>query len=397
MKIPLLSLVIPTKNRYETLIPLIESMLEINSNELEIVVQDNSSDNSLFCSHFDLEIRDKKILYNYTNETLSAIENCDKAVKLATGKFICFIGDDDGVSKKIIACCEWMNRDGIESVIFERAIYTWPNVEHFFKINNTMNGKLIIPKFKGTVVKIDVQKEIIKVAKSGAQRMFNSPRLYHGIIQKDCLDKMYKDLLTYFPGSVPDMSNLVGLTSYVDSHYFVDLPLIITGQSSKSMSGKNSNRKHQGEIISEISLPSNTSGKWNKKIPFYWSGPTIWAQAALEAANTTNQKQFINNFNYPIVYAYCFAFSSSNYYPRIIKIIFSQYTLFKSMFITIKVFISFIKISVLRMQIIISKILFPINSSTHQDIKSVINEIDTNILQPEILFKDLITLEKIKS
>ena len=44
----LLSIVIPTKNRYDYLCILIKSLLKNQSDEFEIIIQDNSDDNTLF-------------------------------------------------------------------------------------------------------------------------------------------------------------------------------------------------------------------------------------------------------------------------------------------------------------------------------------------------------------
>lgn len=46
----LLSVVIPTKNRYETLIPLIRVLAKWDDADLEIVIEDNSDDNNEFIS-----------------------------------------------------------------------------------------------------------------------------------------------------------------------------------------------------------------------------------------------------------------------------------------------------------------------------------------------------------
>ena len=48
MKSPLLSIVVPTKNRYYYLLKLIELVESIGSPELELVIQDNSDDNDEF-------------------------------------------------------------------------------------------------------------------------------------------------------------------------------------------------------------------------------------------------------------------------------------------------------------------------------------------------------------
>lgn len=369
----LLSIVIPTLNRYETLLPLIKSLCKFKNNNFEIVVQDNSIDNAHFLNFYKEYINDNRIKYFYDNSSFSAIENCDLAVKKAIGKFICFIGDDDGVAEEILLCCEWMEKNDVESVFFNRAIYTWPQTNHYFKFNNSLNGKLLIPKTTGLISRLNVEREYSKIYSSGGQGMFNAPRLYHGIIAKSCLDELYSNLGTYFPGPVPDMSNCIALSKYVKSHYFIDIPLVITGQSSKSMSGKNAVRKHQGEISKEKSLPETTIENWDKRIPFYWSGPTIWAQASIEASKKVGIHSVIKYFNFANMYAYCFAFTSKIYFGRIFNVINNQFSFFQKIKIYLLLSFYMFRISFIRLFILLKKLSHNNDKIDFHDIESVID------------------------
>jgi glycosyltransferase involved in cell wall biosynthesis len=372
----ILSIVIPTLNRYETLLPLLTSLCGFKSFDFEIIIQDNSGDNSEFLVFYEKFKKDNRLKYFHSIEILSAIENCDLAVKKASGEFICFIGDDDGITQEMLNCCEWMKTNNVESVFFNRAIYTWPQTNHYFKFNNVLNGKLIIPNFTGELKKLNVIEEYSKIFKSGGQGMFNCPRLYHGIISKKCLDNLYSDLGTYFPGPVPDMSNCIALSKYIENHYFVDLPLVITGQSSKSMSGKNAMRKHQGEISNEKSLPKSAELIWNQRVPFYWSGPTIWAQAALEASFRINL-DVSRNFNFPKLYAYCLAFTSKEYYPRVFVAMGEEKNPLHKVKLIFSVIFYLIQVNFLRLNILISKFTKNSNKLTFVNIESVISHLDS--------------------
>ena len=96
-----LSIIIPTKNRYETLFPLIEYLETLDTKEVEVVVQDNSKDNSKAINFLNKN-KLSNVKYYYEPSDLSVIGNSDLAVKNATGKYICFIGDDDGVMPYIL-------------------------------------------------------------------------------------------------------------------------------------------------------------------------------------------------------------------------------------------------------------------------------------------------------
>src|ERR1035437_8241765 len=79
---PLLSLIIPTKNRYEYLQIVLEILATIKDVDLEIVIQDNSDESEsrqVFLVSVS-KLNDSRIKYFYCNEILSINENSDKAV-----------------------------------------------------------------------------------------------------------------------------------------------------------------------------------------------------------------------------------------------------------------------------------------------------------------------------
>ena len=65
---PLLSIVIPTKNRYEYLFPVLDASIQyIAGSDYEIVVQDNTHDNSPAIEYF-LRQTDPRIKYFHSPE-----------------------------------------------------------------------------------------------------------------------------------------------------------------------------------------------------------------------------------------------------------------------------------------------------------------------------------------
>lgn len=314
----LLSIVVPTINRYETLQPLVLALMDWKSADFEVIIHDNSTDNSSFLSFLSRHA-DERVRYFHHQGYLSAVANCDLALSKAAGEFVCFIGDDDGLAPQIMELCAWMAANKVESAYCNIALYTWPDSEHAVAINNKYNGKLITPDFNRQIKTLDVESEYTKVIRAGGQAMYHVPRVYQGIVAKACLDKVFAQVGTYFPGPVPDMSNAMALAGKVGRHCFVDAPLIISGHSKKSMSGKNSRREHQGEIKKEKSLPPDTIENWHKQVPFFWSAPTIWAQACLEATRKVHREGQLQRFNFAKLYAYCLVFCNRSYYSRIFK------------------------------------------------------------------------------
>jgi glycosyltransferase involved in cell wall biosynthesis len=106
INIPLLSIVIPTYNRVDSLYSLIDSIGHKNDPELEIVISDDHSDHEIFQK---LKIH----LSEYSNISLfrsavrlGMVKNWNESINKARGEWICFICDDDlfhpnGVSRII--------------------------------------------------------------------------------------------------------------------------------------------------------------------------------------------------------------------------------------------------------------------------------------------------------
>jgi Glycosyl transferase family 2 len=324
---PLLSIVVPTKNRYATLNIIVDQFMSWDSPDFELIIEDNSDDVSEFAPVLARYGSDVRLRYRHTAAPLAATENCEAAVARAVGKVVTFIGDDDSVTRHCIEAAQWMLDHEVEAIVCPVAGYTWPDMEHAVAVNNAYNGKLAPITAKGGVRAINVAAELDQLSRCGAQLMGTIPRLYQAMVQRKALDRLKAGIGTYFPGPVPDMANAVSLSHYIAKCVYADVPLVVAGQSKSSMSGKNSVRKHQGELGLEKSLPADTAERWDARIPRYWSAPTIWSEAAIKAAEATQQHAFVKNFSFARVYANCFAFNDRAHYGRILAAMRSQGTL----------------------------------------------------------------------
>lgn len=92
---PLLSIVIPAFNRVKSLTSLIESIGPKHDDLLEIVITDDS-DNPQISDSLKLVCSDYPNIFLYKNqENLGMVKNWNECIKKASGKWICFMCDDD--------------------------------------------------------------------------------------------------------------------------------------------------------------------------------------------------------------------------------------------------------------------------------------------------------------
>ena len=123
---PLLSIIIPTKNRQYTAVFAVRSVLNITSKKIEVVVQDCSDDTSLgdmIATEFP---NDDRVKYFHSGtETISLTQNWNLAVANTKGKYISGIGDDDAVLPYCLEATEWMDKNDHDAALGPILTYIW--------------------------------------------------------------------------------------------------------------------------------------------------------------------------------------------------------------------------------------------------------------------------------
>lgn len=306
---PLLSIVIPTKNRYKYLYKLVELIDSFHTEEIEICISDNSDDNTCFLNFLRDEGYQDKVVYNHYTEHLSQSENSDKAILMSHGEYVCFIGDDDGVLPEIVKVTRKLKTMGAEAILANNPTYNWPD---YFD-----------PKFKsmlfynlptGTIKRLDAKKELDSVISHGFITLECMPQVYHGIVKRSVLDKLYKQLGTYSPGGSPDIATASALSLIVDNFFYIDMPIIISGQSIHVGGGERALRGNLPKIGDVPYLPHTIVHDWNPRIPDVWCSDTIWPQSAIFAL-TLMDYPGVNNVDYDNLLA-IFLNNHSRYYNQ---------------------------------------------------------------------------------
>jgi len=301
----LLSIVVPTKNRSEYLKAFIDLYSTFDNRNTELVIQDNSDKESGIKQYIS-KYKNKNITYNYIKESMPVIQNSELAIIHSVGKYVCFMGDDDLLSKHVVNITRRMNQANIDSALFNKAIYNWPGVEYKKHVFPSLN----IPSFSGRVYKVNPVKEYSNLLKCGATELGKIPQLYHGIIKRQILEEIKNLTGTYFPGPSPDMAVATCLSRFVSHHVYIDAPFISSGKSPKSAAGLGAKHEHKGELKAMSFLPPDIEEKWDNRLPFVWTGPTIYAQSALEAIKSMGFVGDHQRFDFSYFYAYFDTFCS---------------------------------------------------------------------------------------
>lgn len=265
----LVSVVVPTKNRYKYLKYLIQLIDGFKLPELEFVIQDNSDDNTEIVEYLKA-FPSPNIKYYYSNESLTMSGNGELAIKNSSGEYVCYIGDDDGVCRNIVDWAKWMKENNV------KAIYNQNNV--FYRWGG--KAKVMAP-YKG-MVKHQSSKEIDKLLRRGmCLAKTNLPMLYHGIVRRDVLDGIIQKIGTLFPSVPPDISGSICLAYNIDEYYEIRTPIIINGAS--AMTGGGVIQKGGVLGLSDVPFINEKNIKeWEPSIPPIWCGSYAWAESGIK-------------------------------------------------------------------------------------------------------------------
>lgn len=297
-KKPLLSIVVPTKDRYPYLKKLITLIKGFNSDEIEMIVQDNTEENAEIKEYIS-EQGFANLKYFHTPEQIPVYLNCDKSILNSTGEYVSFIGDDDGVTRFVIDCAHWMKSKGAECVMPQSIGYQWPD---FVSAIEHANGKMSHKEFDGSVVKKRSMDELTSLMEKGMINRGGVPLVYHAIVKRSTLDKIYEKCETYFPGPSPDLANGVALCLVMENFYTISLPITISGASRAHGGGIRLMKNRLAKIEDLPFLPEYTSREWEPRIPKVWAGETIWPDSAVVAMRRMGRPDLVEKINFEALY-----------------------------------------------------------------------------------------------
>lgn len=228
---PLISLVIPTRERASTLWATLGSALSSSFQDYECIVSDN-------CSNDNTEdvvrgAADARVRYFRTDRRLSMCDNWEFALSKVQGRFVIFVGDDDAVT-----------RDGVELLArkiselpTERA-FTWQTSTYQWPIDD-VPAKVIFESGPGSVQHAvhDLRAAARRVMRLGGWGYYRLPSAYHGAVATDSLRQIAARTGRVFHSTQPDLFTALALPSVEPRYVRLASAVTIQGRSAKSNGG----------------------------------------------------------------------------------------------------------------------------------------------------------------
>jgi len=291
MTTPLLSLVIPTKDRQKYVEQIAEAFVELKDARIKLVIHDNSE--------FALQskcLNTSGVKYIHCDDRLSMHENFAKAISYVDTPYLCVSGDDDFFCHYISQIVDYLGKNDISAIVSnEITRYWWSDVNHrLFK--RFLPGQVRVPWHRGKLVVSESSSEmaLANCLQSGGTEISMLPKLYHGIVKTSIIRMLEKKYGSAFPGPTPDMASASLIALHVPSFHRSSLPFFVSGTAGGSAGGKGVEKRHKWKLENTPWFDKKYIDRWHINTPRVASGPTLWAEGVLQSYDTFGRKPLLN-------------------------------------------------------------------------------------------------------
>lgn len=232
MNPPRICVVIPTRERADTLRYALETCTSQKYPMLEILVCDNASQDGTR-SVID-SVADKRVRYINPGRRLSMADNWDYALSQVTADYVSVIGDDDGLMPNAISdIANLLMLHELPAITWRKIEYCWPTY--------------LTPELRG-YMSVPLRNNLIRVRSAVALRHMyrfwmgypKGPCIYNSIVSMQSIQAVRKRDGILFGSFSPDVYSSLAIASVTENYLLSMRPFSVNGASGHS-NGASSN------------------------------------------------------------------------------------------------------------------------------------------------------------
>lgn len=257
-KIPFFSIVIPTRNRHETLAYTIKTILKQSFIDYELIICDNNS--SQETKEVVQSFKNTNIKYIRSNTSLAMVKNWELALSHAKGKYVTVLADNDGfIDNSLAFIYKLLKYNYFPNILrWEKNTYQWPDIETQDKNTMLLHAKTSLKELSS--------KKIIKKVIEGDMKFQKLPMIYNSFISMKLIQKLKNINGKVFNSLSPDVYSGFAFAYLNKSYLSLDLAITIGANSSKS-NGMNSLKKNSSVTQEFMTLNTDAQIIFHPKVP----------------------------------------------------------------------------------------------------------------------------------
>lgn len=222
---PLISILIPTRERLATLRFSLRTALDQTTDRIEVLVADNASADGTH--DFVASIQDHRLRYVTSGSRVSMSDNWENALRHARGRYLMIIGDDDAVIPGAIDRLIYdLNKNPYEVLVWPKHVYVWPGPKSDAYVEK------LAPQ--SSPRRIDIGRLASRVLVRGGWGHYALPSIYHSLVHRRIPDEIRRRHGRVYHSTQPDIFMEICVPALADDAFDVGYSVTAHGRSAMS-------------------------------------------------------------------------------------------------------------------------------------------------------------------
>jgi glycosyltransferase involved in cell wall biosynthesis len=274
------TIIIPTRERCDTLESTIRTCVNQDYDDLEIIVSDNfSQDNT---QDIVKSIEDKRLHYINTGRRLSMSDNWEFALSHVDGGYVLCLGDDDGLLPGALSELQMIIQEtGCDAVSWKSAEYYWPSCAEA-----SYQNLLLIPLKTGLEQRN--AREVLREVLAFKRNYLDLPLLYKGAVRHEAIKRAAQESGRFFHSMIPDVYSAIALASVLQTYCYSYQPYALNGASPHSTGAAafsaGEHRRPENDFLREDNLPFHRTMSYAPSMAILVGESFMQAQECIAAA-----------------------------------------------------------------------------------------------------------------
>lgn len=281
---PRFSIVVPTRERAQTLEFALRTCLAQRFDDYEIIVCDNCS--SPATRQVVEGFGSPKIKYVRSEKPLAMSDNWDLAVSHAAGEYVTVIGDDDGLLPGTLSEADRLIRLlRVEVLQWDWIYYNWPGQSGLFPANRL---RIPIPRQN----RIMSSKSVVTAVAAGQAPVPLLPMIYNSLVHRELIQELRRKTGRVFKDFTPDVYSGFAFANLAKTYASVGRAMGINGRSPRSIGMAQFFGPKDNAIRGEFdSLNAAAGFQWHPRVPHV---PKSMSAVVAETLERSNDNLFPN-------------------------------------------------------------------------------------------------------
>lgn len=280
-----LTIIIPTRERCDTLEWTLKTCIEQDYDNLEILISDNYSKDQT--QEVVRTFNDSRIKYVNTGKRISMSHNFEFGLSNVNDGYVMFLGDDDGLlPQALIQINKIINETEFESINWNPVNYFWPDYSDV-----SLANLISIPLRSGNKILKLFSEPILKQVSGFSAPYTRLPQIYTaGIVSYKIINRIKNNTGVFFRSMTPDVYAAVAIASTIEEYAYIDKPFTLKGSSSRS----NSNSMSHGYVSDVPHFESEGNLPFHHELEYNLTTNMLVWEALLQARDAIPRVNKIN-------------------------------------------------------------------------------------------------------